>query len=909
MPAKVKTRVRENYRGCRRSFSVQSVICCGLLLGAFPDALAAGDDPSAFMSPQAEELFERRVRPIFIEHCGECHGAQAKGELRLDSLAGMATGGASGPAVTAGDADGSLIVSALRYESYEMPPGGPLPAAQVEAVAEWVNLLDEKFAAAAKMNASSAEGDPAKIAPQDPADHWAYEPPHRSEPPQLEMPESAPLAPIDRFVRARLQEVGIPPAAPASPRELLRRVHYDLTGLPPTAEQVAAFVVDPSNAAYERVVDELLAAPQFGERWARHWLDLARYSDTRGYVFEEDRSYPNAWKYRDWVVQALNTDMPYDRFVVAQLAGDQLDDPAAAPASGFLTLGRRFLNNPHDIIDDRINVITRGLLGLTVACARCHDHKYDAISSADYYALYGVLNSCDEQKRDDLPPRLVDKPTPVEPVVFLRGNPGAHGESVPRRFLTCLSAGEPTPFQHGSGRMELAERIASPDNPLTARVWANRVWMHLLGRGLVTTPSDFGVRGEPPTHPQLLDWLACTLVDDGWSTKSLVRRIVLSETYRQSSRVTEAQVNAGVHDIDPDNALLWHATRKRLDLEQLRDSLLAAAGVLDLTVGGPPASLTDAPPTNRRALYGYIERQNLPQFFRTFDFANPNTHTAVRAETLSPHQALFMLNSPLVSRAACQLAARAESEAAASEAVDAAVVDDARVVALFCRALGREPTDAERRQSAAFVQALHEPGEDALPDRNPWDYGWGRFDAASQRVEFHDLPQFVDGAWQGGPALPDVTLGWVTLRADGGHPGDADHSAIVRCVVPTTGTARVTGRLAHPAEQGDGVRLRLICSRRGLLAEWAVYHGEAAIDVDAGQVNRGDELYCVVDCRDGDAYDSFELTVAVTIGDGAGGQAVLRSNDQFHGPLPPPLDRWQQLAQVLLMSNEFLFVD
>lgn len=868
-------------------------------------AAAVHGRPPEVMSPAASDHFERRVRPVLVEHCLECHGEKASGELRLDSIAAIARGGASGPALEPGDADASLLVSAVRYEMFEMPPTGPLPAAAVEDIAAWVGMLDEQFAAAASMEEAPTAGGHHNGAVASPAEHWAFRPPHRTEPPLQTDDDEPLLGPIDRFVRARLREAGVPSAELAPPRDLLRRVHYDLTGLPPSAEQVAAFVADPSDAAYERAVEELLASPQFGERWARHWLDLARYADTRGYVFMEDREYPNAWKYRDWVVAALNADMPYDDFVVAQLAGDQLNDPTVPPAAGFLTLGRRFLNNPHDIIDDRIDVTTRALLGLTVACARCHDHKYDAIPTTDYYALYGVFASCDEQRRDDLPPQLVDKQTPIEPVVFLRGNPGARGEPVARRFLTCLAGEAPEPFAHGSGRMDLARAIVSPDNPLTARVWANRVWMHLLGRGLVATPSDFGVRGDPPTHPELLDWLACTLVDDGWSTKSLVRRIVLSRTYRQASQRTAEQLAAGVEDRDPDNALLWRAARKRLDLEQLRDSLLSAAGTLDLAVGGPPVSLTDAPVATRRALYGYIERQNLPQYFRTFDFANPNTHTAVRAETLSPHQALFMLNSPLVAQAACGLARRAEQSAAASNDT---VLERAQIAALFRLSLGREPTDEEHARAAAFLTAPRDPLEDSLAETRPWSYGWGRFDPASQHVEFHALPHFVDGVWQGGPALPDEKRGWVSWRAPGGHPGDPDHPAVLRCVAPTSGAAQLTGRLAHPAEQGDGVRLRLTSSRRGQLAEWAVHHGETALEADLGEVHRGDELSFVVDCRSGDAYDTFELDLHVTIA--ADGRPIeLHSAGQFHGPLPPPLNRWQQLAQVLLMSNEFLFVD
>ena len=376
------------------------------------------------------------------------------------------------------------------------------------------------------------------------------------------------------------------PKLPA--RALYRRLYYDLIGLPPTAEELDAFAADPSDAHYEATVDRLLASPRFGERWARHWLDVARYADTKGYVFEEDRNYKQAYTYRDWVIASFNSDRPFDKFIVAQIAADQIDDKTCAPATGFLTLGRRFLNVQPDIINDRIDVVSRGLMGLTVACARCHDHKFDPISAADYYALYGVFASATEKPREDAPPQLVDNDKPYDPVVFLRGDPGSPGPKVDRRFITILSPDDkPVAFQHGSGRREMAEAIASRNNPLTARVWVNRVWGHLFGSGIVDTPSDFGVRGTPPTHPELLDSLACELMDDGWSTKRLIRRLVLSATYRQSS-----QSRAECVAVDPENKLYWRANRRRLDLESLRDSLIAV-GRSSRRENGRPIRLAD----------------------------------------------------------------------------------------------------------------------------------------------------------------------------------------------------------------------------------------------------------------------------------------------------------------------------
>jgi hypothetical protein len=660
-----------------------------------------GFDEANSATDRAEQLdfFEQRIRPVLVEHCYECHSAAVaspKGELRLDTAEGVRGGGASGPAIEPGRPTASLLLSALQYDGYEMPPSGKLPDAVIADFEQWIaaGAVDPRDGAAPKhveVDAVAARS------------HWAFQRPQRVAPPPPSEGgrEANAAAEIDRFVEARLRAKGLEFSPAADARTLLRRLSYDLTGLPPTAEELDAFAADFSDAAYEQAVVRLLASPRFGERWGRHWLDVARYADTKGYVFEEDRNYPHAFKYRDWVIAALNDDMPFDRFVVAQLAADQLNDPAALPAMGFLTLGRRFLNNQHDINDDRIDVITRGLMGLTAACARCHDHKFDPIPTADYYSLYGILASSKEIPHDAGPATLVDADQPVEQVVFLRGQPGNRGPSVSRHFFTCLVEGEPKPFEHGSGRLELAESIASRDNPLTARVWVNRVWAHLLGRGLVATPSDFGTRGEPPTHPELLDWLAATLMDDGWSTKQIIRRIVLSRTYRQSSAASEAGLAA-----DPENTLLWRMNRRRLDLEACRDSLLAAAGRLDLSMGGPSVKLTEAPFPPRRAVYGFVERQNLPGFFRTFDFANPNVHAPSRPQTASPQQALFMLNSPFALEQAHALALRSADGG----------TDLARLERIYRFALGRGPTLEEAAGAYEFLSASDSP-EDAQWDQ------------------------------------------------------------------------------------------------------------------------------------------------------------------------------------------------
>ena len=667
---------------------------------------ASAEASAQQLSAAAVDFFESHIRPVLVAKCYECHSQAAsslKGGLSLDSAAAVLRGGDTGPVIVPHKPEESVLLAALRYETYEMPPSGKLPDEVVADFDRWIAMgaPDPRGEETGEiLSRESASG----------KDHWAFHPPVQPRLP-LVANDGWPRIEIDRFILEQLEMRGLAPSMAAAPREMLRRLFYDLVGLPPSADEMAAFAADPSETHYGQIVDQLLDSPRFGERWGRHWLDLARYADTKGYLFEEDRTYPGAYKYRDWVIGSFNGDLPYDRFLVAQLAADQLDDPTFAPAMGFLTLGRRFLNDPHDIADDRIDVVSRGMLGLTVACARCHDHKYAPISQSEYYGFYGVFSSSKETPRDGEPPMLVEGDAPADAAIFLRGNPGNPGPKAPRQFLACLSEATQEPFKTGSGRLELAQAIASSDNPLTARVWVNRVWDYLLGRPLVGTPSDFGARSDPPSHPELLDWLATTFMDDGWSTKRLIRRIVLSSTYRQSSAAGNESL-----EVDPENRWLSHATRSRLDLEAFRDSLLVAAGRLDETMGGPSVQLTTAPFTARRSVYGYIERQNLPAFFRTFDFANPNAHTPLRAETVSPQQALFALNSPFVWQQAQFLAERSERPVVDSESTKSEPREATRIVRMFRFTYGRDPTPDELFEASAFVSAeSQDQSAEALP--------------------------------------------------------------------------------------------------------------------------------------------------------------------------------------------------
>ncbi len=682
---------------------------------------------TSFLHAQPErakllEFFETKVRPVLADNCFSCHGnlPKPKGGVRLDRKE-FVFAPSDEPLIVPGHPEKSLLIKAIRHETdHKMPPPPKtkLSAQAIDDITTWV-----------KLGAFWPDEKPLATGP-DPRKHWAFQPVKKPELPAVKQ-KDWPANPIDVFILTKLEAKGLMPNPSADPRTLLRRVYLDLTGLPPTFEEVERFAKawddagEKRGAEFERVVDRLLASPQYGERWARHWLDVARYADTKGYVFLEERRYAYAYAYRDYVVKALNDDLPFDQFIMQQIAADRLvakkqAPPEAQAAMGYLTLGRRFLNNIHDITDDRIDVVTRGLMGLTVACARCHDHKYDPISAKDYYGLYGVFSSSTEPKdlpllgepaqtpeylafkkrlgeletavtdykaknkkeldannrkyREELiglqkkidahqashpgaPPRgmvMVDRPNPGDTRVLLRGNPGNPGAIAPRQFLTILTGDKPKPFKDGSGRLELAQAITDKNNPLTARVFVNRMWLHYFGTGLVTSPSNFGMRAEPPSHPELLDYLAWRFMDDGWSIKKMHKLIVMSKTYQLSSAE-----HVKAREIDADNRLLARASRRRLDFEALRDALLSVAGNLDGKMGGPAVDITKTPYSKRRTIYGHIDRQNLPGVFRTFDFASPDSSSPQRFQTTVPQQALFLLNHPFVIEQARSIAKRA----------------------------------------------------------------------------------------------------------------------------------------------------------------------------------------------------------------------------------------------------------
>ncbi|MBM3458727.1 MAG: DUF1553 domain-containing protein, partial [Armatimonadetes bacterium] len=631
---------------------------------------------------------------------------------------------------------------ALRYDNpkLQMPPGGKLPAAEIELLTEWVRagaVLPEPAPVAG--SAGSARADPRK--------HWAFQPLRVTNPPGEQGRPSGNR--VDAYLRAALRRAGLEPVARAEPRVLLRRASLDLRGLPPTPEEIQAWDQDARPDAWSRLVDRLLDTPQYGERWGRHWLDLVRYCD----IPESwAQTAAQAWLYRDWVVEALNRDLPYDRFVRLQLAADEI--PGVAPqeyaALGFLGLSPTYwkeLKLAPDVIEtvvaeeweERVSTFSGALLGLTAACARCHDHKFDPISTRDYYALAGVFASTRQVSRPLLPEAAarqvlaahervkqleaeaktlqmqagkepsraaelreragkalaeaasLQTATPhfAEPMAYgvetaslsvlpdgpdrtrleyangvgrdvalqLRGNPANPGPVVPRGFLSVLTSGRPVRFTQGSGRRELADALFREGAPLAARVIVNRVWRHHFGRGLVETPSNFGLQGDRPTRPELLDDLAHRFIAQGWSLKWLHREIMNSDAYQRASHPTEA-----LRLRDADNRLLGRMNRRRLEVEAWRDSILAAAGTLDLRVGGAPRELS-AVTNRRRTLYGVVKRRDLDDLLRLYDFPDPTGHSPARFHTTTPLQQLYVLNSEFIARQAAALAARVAREA------------------------------------------------------------------------------------------------------------------------------------------------------------------------------------------------------------------------------------------------------
>jgi len=889
---------------------------------------------AADASPEQSEFFESRIRPLFGAKCYSCHTESKLGGLRLDTATNLLAGGKSGTVVIPGKPAESILIQRVKEKDPDrrMPRGGSLSDAEIQDLEKWVGMGAPWPSVPKELGPTARQ-----------KKFWSFQPIQKVEPPKVR--EAAWVqSPIDSFILAKLEAKAMKPARQATKLELIRRATFDLTGLPPTPQEIDNFVADPSPQAYAKVIDRLLASPHYGERWGRHWLDIARYGedDVRGAVPAGYEPYENAFRYRDWVIEAFNRDMPYDLFVKTQLAADLLDRPdqkALLPGLGLLGLGPWYFdlaeaaqaraNEQHD----RVDVVTRGFLGLTAGCARCHDHKYDPISTKDYYAISGVFASTDYREYPLVPGEAVqdykakekqikdkeaalkeylnaqsqelasilsfksarymtaawqvlgpakadaaaaatadglDKETlerwvsylspqqrehgylkewdallkeggtadrarevavrfqtqllavldekkavdsynnrvlseakqkrgapfaylpngfalydgdtdncfgvsvvvksldrekyllwsdiagerqvlnrgKKEPGVFvykdkqlerflgeewkdyihaqnadletakkalparypylqivgessrignlkvhLRGSPYTLGEEAPRRFLPVLEPGNPQPFQHGSGRLELAERIAA--HPLTARVIVNRIWQHHFGRGIVGTPSNFGRMGDKPSEPELLEYLAARFIENGYSIKQLHREIMLSSTYQLSSQLVKENFEQ-----DPDNRLFWRANRQRLDAEAIRDTLLFVAGDLDPGMGGPSQEL-DLKNT-RRSVYAKVSRFKLDPYLALFDFPDPAMTSEVRNVTNVPLQGLFFMNSPLVSQTAERLSERLGREAGSDEA--------ARIRLAYRLLYGREATDRELELGRAFLRDNKTPG-------------------------------------------------------------------------------------------------------------------------------------------------------------------------------------------------------
>ncbi|NOZ39537.1 MAG: DUF1549 domain-containing protein [Planctomycetes bacterium] len=1017
--------------------------------------------------------FERHIRPLLKVHCLDCHGATAEveGGLDLRQRRRMVAGGESGAAIAPGEPETSLLIERIRKG--EMPPGDKKMAAQEIATLE-------KWVAAGAVTAREEpeildEG--LRITPEE-REFWSFQPIQRPALPELADYRRV-RTPIDTFVLAKLQSVGLGFSPDADDKTLLMRAYFDLLGLPPSPAEVQAYLADDSTDKYETLLDTLLASPRYGERWARHWLDVAGYADSEGYT-PKDADRPWAYKYRDYVIKSLNADKPFDVFVQEQLAGDELvplphknlseEQVDKLTATGFLRMasdgtgsGANDEKARNQTMADTIKIISTSLLGLSVGCAQCHDHRYDPIPHADYYQLRAIFEpaldwknwrtpqqrrlslsteaerktaakieaetqaisaekakrqkkyievelekelakydaelreklrtvyhlpaakrsdeqklllkqnpsvnisagtlyqynnaSADELKKLDQRINTIRAKKPAEeflrmltetpgsvPVthLFYRGDFKQPKEEMAPAGLTIGAppgerfeiAADDESLPTTGRRLAYARWLFSGKHPLVGRVLVNRFWMHHFGRGIVGTPSDYGALGQPPTHPKLLDWLASEFASSGWSLKNLHKQIMLSTVYRQASQGDPAEVAA-----DTANLLYWKKPVIRIDAEVVQDRILATSGVLENKLYGTPVPLeTDdtgqtivSDRANRRSIYVKVKRTQQVALLKSFDAPVMLVNCEKRPSTTVATQSLMLLNSKFILSKARQFAERVRREASAVVAPDLEISPaDTKATSL------RDPVDA-------------------------WQFGYGQYDPQQQQTkDFTPLPHWTGKAWQGGAELPDASLGWVLLTANGGHPGDAAHCAIRRWVAPTDGVAKINGSLHHAAEQGDGVSSRVVSNREGLVAEWNSHHNKISTPVQELNVQAGEVLDFLTDCRTSENSDSFAWSVSLELTAADGKQQTWASAADFHGPrsaapaLPkqivyawqlaygrsptqdelsaaidflveqfyymiehrdaanqvdPSLQALTNLCQVLLSSNEFLYVD
>jgi mono/diheme cytochrome c family protein len=1072
-----------------------------------------------------EEFFETRIRPLLAMNCYSCHTSTENGGLRVDSREALLKGGNSGPAIVPNQPDASLLIQSVAHthSRLKMPKGKPkLQEDQIADLRQWIKDGAYWPNSAAKTSASDYI-----ITPQQKS-HWAYQ---SIQKPELPKVANAiwPRNDIDRFVLAKLEANGLRPNQSADKSTLIRRATFDMTGLPPAPKAVEAFIADNSPDAFAKVVSRLLSSQSYGERWARHWLDIARYSDTQGVNDTTTLLYPFAYTYRDWVIRALNEDLPYDQFLLQQIAADRLpnNDSRNLAALGFLTVGRGgFATTTEERIDDKVDVAVRGTMALTVSCARCHNHKFDPIPTADYYSLFSVfantrepeelplldskladapkevelrkdiakineevekyrakrfpelkaeyrqaeqitksliavyqarelakevdvraltvekdynftmlkrwqsflqkaadnhdnvfaiwralaaipekefaskassaIADCASQKinplvaneflkapatiekaattygkllakfdkpepltdineealrqvlhGEDSPtnvpfkdyndirlvkdgqfetdqrqkvqrmitasafdgaaPRAMateDTPNPNPAVIYVRGNPNNKGAEIPRRFLQVLSEDNRKPFNDGSGRLELARAITDHQNPLTARVIVNRVWQWHFGQGLVRTPSDFGSRGEVPTHPELLDYLAAWFMENGWSLKKLHALILNSATYQQSSAD-----NPTARQRDPENRLLWRINRQRLDFESLRDAMLATSGQLDSTMGGLPDEMTSWPFARRRTVYSYINRAKLAAELLTFDFASPDAHLAQRYQTTIPQQSLYLMNNPFVVEQARALLTRPE--------IAVAKTPRQRINKLYRLLYGREASTEEIVWGTKYVQSSgfrRSGSEENKPPEsgtlNNWKYGQGEYDEKEKKLKsFTEHKFFAAGSWRLNANELDPRRQTAFINREGGVPAGKTNSAIRRWTASFDGKVTITGKLIHDLEQPcvtcDGVEAVIVSSRSGKAGDWSVYLSQAETAATV-EVKAGDTIDFVVLNKKNTSGDDFKWQVTIRRDGSAEDWDSVRD---FYSPLTRPMNAWERYVQALMAAVEFSMID